>query len=91
MVNKYGLDMKGLRKAAGETHGIPKGYHMEIWYSSKFDEVSYSGILDENSWTEHHNGEWECVMLAGGRRSMQQIADAIHFYLENGFMKPNWM
>lgn len=91
MVNTYGLKMTGIKRVAGEMRKIPAGYHMEICYSSKFDEVGCSDILDANSWVEHKNGEWECVMLAGSRCSMQQIADAIHFYLENGYMKPHWM
>lgn len=91
MVNKYGYKMKGLKRVAGMTNGIPAGFRREIYYSEKYDEVCCSELLTNQSFCVMNDEEYKCVMIAGGKRTMQQIADSIYFYKREGYMKSTWM
>lgn len=77
MLNKHGLKMNGLKKAAGE---------MVSWDDQRVNNVLYydrkSGDImcrthTQNSWDEWHDPAIICVARTPDRMTMQQIADAI--------------
>jgi hypothetical protein len=75
-VNKYGMNMNGLKKASGETCNCNRGY-VQISYDRADGEVMAVYQLSDNDWTEYHSES--IVTVANTRRhmTMQEIADAI--------------
>jgi len=80
--NRHGLTMKGLRKAAGETKGLPgyySGHYIQISYDMSDGEIltNYHYSLGQNSWTQYHSSDIITICNASSPMTMQQIADAI--------------
>lgn len=81
-LNTYGLEMKGIRKASGETKilgGYYSGGYIELFYNPSSGEVwtAYQYSLGQNSWTVPHDGSIKICNLSDST-TMQQIADLIH-------------
>lgn len=80
-INTYNLIMKGLRKAAGETHGLnpcDAGY-LQISYDLSDGEVltDYHYSLGQNSWSVYRDPNIIFVCNADRQLTMQEIADKI--------------
>lgn len=80
-VNTYGMKIKGLRKASGETqnYGVYSGSYTELFFNRSTGEVwgKYQYSLGQNSWTVYHDADVIKVCNTTAHMTMQQIADAI--------------
>lgn len=80
-VNTYGITIKGLRKASGETenYGYYSGKYVELFYDFETGEVwgVFQYSLGQNTWTEYHSGNVVKLCNATEHLTMQQIADLI--------------
>ena len=80
-INTYGLEMKGLRKAASETKdltGYYSGHYVQISYDPTDGEIltDYHYNLGQNWWTVYH----ESIIVIGNvsePKTMQEIADMV--------------
>lgn len=80
--NRHGLIMQGLRKAAGETKGLPgcySGHYIQISYDMSDGAILTNEhcSLGQNSWTQYHSGDIITICNASSPMTMRQIADAI--------------
>lgn len=80
--NTYGLTMRGLRKAAGDTKGLTgyySGHYVQISYDTSDGEIltNYHYSLGHNTWSQYHDSDIITVCNASEPMTMQQIADAI--------------
>jgi hypothetical protein len=81
-INTYGLKIKGLRNACGNTVNwdARSGGYTEIFYDRSNGEVwTVDQIsLGFNSWTEYHDPDVIKVCNTSRHMTMQEIADAIY-------------
>lgn len=84
-VNTYGIKIKGLRKASGNTvNWAPRsGGYTEVFFDRDngevwtVDQVS----LGQNSWTEYHDPAVIKLCNTSRHMTMQEIADSIRVRL----------
>lgn len=80
-LNTYGMKIKGLKKASGETrnYGDYSDRYDEVFYNMESGEVwtVYQVSLGGNSWTEYHDPNIIKICNAYHHMTMQQLADAI--------------
>lgn len=82
MLNKHGLKMVGLKKAAGATADWGyTGFTNALYYHRK-DGTVICRHLSQNSWVEWTDPNIICVALRADRMTMQQIADSIAYTLQ---------
>lgn len=82
MLNKHGLKMAGLKKAAGATANWGyTGIENCLYYHRKDGDV-ICRHLEQNSWVEWHDPDIICIARRSDRMSMQQIADSIAWTLQ---------
>ena len=86
-VNTYGITIKGLRKASGETEnfGYYSGKYVELFFAFENGEVwgVFQYSLGQNTWTEYHSSSVVKLCNATEHLTMQQIADLIRDAYEN--------
>lgn len=79
-VNKHGIKMVGLRKAAGETKGLPvRNCYVQISYDRADGTIltNWHCSIGGNSWTVYHDDSVITVATACYPKTMQEIADVI--------------
>lgn len=80
-VNTYGIKVKGIRKASGNTvNWAPRsGGYTEIFYDRGNGEVwTVDQIsLGQNSWTDYHDPAVIKICNTSRHMTMQEIADSI--------------
>lgn len=79
-INKYGLEMEGLKAAATATKelsGYYSGRYMEVLYNTETGEIRMHEHVGHGSWTDCSGTEWIRVGNLYTPTSMQRIADAI--------------
>ena len=76
-VNTYGLTMRGLKKAAGETIRYTDRGHVQISYDTETGDVLTDWHSDANSWSSYHKTSIIGVVNAYDPMTMQAIADAV--------------
>ena len=85
-VNKHGLKMVGLRKAAASTgdYGVYSSMYDELFYNVKTGEVwtVFQCSLGWNSWTEYHDPNIVKICNTSRHMTMQEIADEINRVLQ---------
>lgn len=84
-INTYGLTMKGLRKASGDTQSYrDAASYDEIFYNRESGEIwtRFQHSLGFNSWTQYHDPAIVKICNAQHHMTMQAIADAIHDSLQ---------
>ena len=82
MLDKHGIKMTGLKKAAGETRGLCGYGYVEIFYDHSDNTVWGDWHGTHNEWSEYHDSDIECVCRTSKPMTMQQIADAIKDYFD---------
>ena len=81
-VEKYGLKMIGLKKAAGSTANWGcSGWCTDIFYD-RSDGTIMTRDNTENDWCEFDDKDIVCVARTTEKVTMQYIADAIHNTLD---------
>lgn len=83
-LEKYGIKMKGLKKAAGETKGLDgwNGY-AQISYDRADGEVMAEYHVSVNDWTRYRSNSIISVCNALEPMTMQGIADAVALALDD--------
>lgn len=83
-LEKYGIKMQGLKKAAGETKGLDgwNGY-TQIGYDRADGEVIAVYHADVNDWTRYHSETITPVRNTREPMTMQGIADAVALALDD--------
>lgn len=83
-LEKYGIKMQGLKKAAGETKGLDgwNGY-VQISYDLAVGEVIAACHVSVNSWTRYHSETIIPVRNTREPMTMQGIADAVALALDD--------
>lgn len=77
-VNKHGLKIVGLKKAAAETtNWIKSGCYTAIYYDQTTGEVWTVDQISSDSWTEYRDPAIVNICNTETKMTMQQIADAI--------------
>lgn len=78
-VNKHGLEMNGLRYAAGETRNFPNrfGSRIQVGYNMKTSEIRCAFHVTSDSWTEWNDDDVINIGFFSRKTTMQQIADRI--------------
>ena len=86
-VDRHGLNIKGLRKASGDTinYGPYSGSYSELFYNKRTGEVwvVYHYSIGMNSYTRYHDEDIIKICNTQDHMTMQDIADAI-YYTVNG-------
>lgn len=86
-VDKHGLKMTGLRKAAASTgnYGGNSSMYDELFYNFKTGEVwtVFQCSLGWNAWTKYHDPHIVKICNTSRHMTMQEIADYIADYLKN--------
>lgn len=86
-INTYGLKIKGLKKASGETrnYGAYSGKYDEVFYDRTTGEVwtKFHYSLGENEWTVYHDENIVKVCNTSRHMTMQEIMDAIKSTLDH--------
>ena len=80
-INTYGIIIKGLRKASGETQNYTDDTrYEEIFYNRETGEVwtKFQCSIGQNSWTQYHDPAIIKICNTSRKMTMQQIADRIH-------------
>jgi hypothetical protein len=79
-VNTYGMKMKGLKKASGDTCDYDNGGYIQISYDVVTGEIltDFHCDLGGNSYTRYHDKAVLGVCTTGCHMTMQEIADAIY-------------
>ena len=82
-LEKYGIKMQGLKKAAGETKGLDgwNGY-VQISYDRADGEAIAAYHIDVNDWTRYHSETIIPVRDTREPMTMQGIADAVALALD---------
>lgn len=82
MVNTYGLQIKGIKKASGDTrdYGCYSGSYVEVFYSAETGEVwtVYQYSLGQNTYTVYDDAAVVKICNTSRHMTMQEIADAIY-------------
>ena len=83
-LEKYGIKMQGLKKAAGETKHLDywNGY-TQISYDRADGEVIAVYHTDVNDWTRYHSETIIPVRNTRDPMTMQGIADAVALALDD--------
>ena len=83
-LEKYGIKIQGLKKAAGETKHLDywNGY-TQISYDRADGEVIAAYHTDVNDWTRYHSETIIPVRNTREPMTMQDIADAVALALED--------
>lgn len=79
-INTYGIIIKGLRKASGETQNYTDDTrYEEIFYNRETGEVwtKFQCSIGQNSWTQYHDPAIIKICNTSRHMTMQQIADRI--------------
>ena len=80
-VNKHGLKMTGLKKAAGytENYGAYSGHYVQISYDKNTGEIltDYHYSIGQNAWTAYHDRNIITICYTSNKMTMQQIADIV--------------
>lgn len=81
-INTYGIKMKGLRKACGETKGLSgyySGEYIELFYDRNTGEVwtVYQYSLGQNTWTVYHDKNIIHIANISKPKTMQELANLI--------------
>lgn len=79
-LNTYGMKIKGLRKASGETMNYnDAAKYDEVFYNRETGEVwtRFQYSLGRNSWTEYDDPQIIKVCNTSRHMTMQAIVDAI--------------
>lgn len=81
-INTYGLKIKGLKKASGNTlnYGYYSGFYNEVFYDRATGEVwtVFQYSLGQNTWTKYHDPNVIKICNASNHMTMQEIADCIY-------------
>lgn len=82
-LEKYGIKMQGLKKAAGETKWLDgwNGY-VQISYDLAGGEVIAAYHTNVNDWTRYHSETIITVQNTRDPMTMQDIADAVALALD---------
>ena len=82
-LEKYGIKMQGLKKAAGKTKCLDgwNGY-VQISYDRADGEVIAACHVSVNSWTRYHSETIIPVRNTREPMTMQDIADAVALALD---------
>lgn len=82
-LEKYGIKMQGLKKAAGETKWLDgwSGY-VQISYDRADGEIIAAYHIDVNDWTRYHSETIIPVRNTRDPMTMQDIADAVALALD---------
>lgn len=80
------LNIKGLKKIAGETKdlkGFYSGEYLQLNYNKKTGEAwtDYFCSLGQNSWKEYHNSDIINCGNISEKKTMQEIKEMIHVAL----------
>ena len=83
-LEKYGIKMQGLKKAAGETKCLDgwNGY-VQISYDRADGEVIAAYHTDVNDWTRYHSKTIIPVWDTREPMTMQGVADAVALALDD--------
>ena len=83
-LEKYGIKMQGLKKAAGETKWLDgwNGY-VQISYDRADGEVIAEYHTDVNDWTRYHSETIIPVRNTRDPMTMQGISDAVALALDD--------
>lgn len=83
-LEKYGIKMQGLKKAAGKTKGIDgwNGY-VQISYDLADGDVIAVYHTGVNNWTRYHSNSIISVCNAREPMTMQDIADAVALAIDD--------
>lgn len=83
-LEKYGIKMQGLKRAAGETKHLNywNGY-TQISYDRADGEVMAKYHVDVNDWTRYRSNSIISVCNAREPMTMQDIADAVALALDD--------
>lgn len=80
-VNKYGLNIKGLKKVSGETENYRcySPAYNEIFYNMESGELwsKYQYSLGQNWWTQYDDGNIIKVCNTQKHLTMQELADRV--------------
>lgn len=79
-INTYGIIIKGLRKASGETQNYTDDTrYEEIFYNRETGEVwtKFQCSIGQNNWTQYHDPAIIKICNTSRHMTMQQIADRI--------------
>lgn len=80
-INTYGMNIKGLRKASGETQNYTDDTrYEEIFYNRETGEVwtKFQYSIGQCSWTQYQDPAIIKICNTSRHMTMQQIADRIH-------------
>lgn len=79
-VNTYGMKMKGLKKASGDTCSYSNGGYIQISYDIVTGEILTDFHCDfgRNSYTQYHDKTVIKVCITEIHMTMQEIADVIY-------------
>lgn len=82
-LEKYGIKMQGLKKAAGKTKWLDgwNGY-VQISYDRADGEIIAAYHTDVNDWTRYHSETIIAVRNTRDPMTMQDIADAVALALD---------
>lgn len=83
-IEKYGIKMQDLKKAAGETKGLDgwNGY-VQISYDLADGEVMAEYHVSVNDWTRYRSNSIISVCNAREPMTMQDIADAVALAIDD--------
>lgn len=83
-IEKYGLVMKGLKSAAGDTHNEKpySNWHSMVFYDMDADEVWTEFIYGRNNWCVYENKNIVMIADTTQHLTMQEIADKIKAALD---------
>ena len=77
IINRYGLPMHGLRKAAGATSEERRGAYTQVLYDRGTGEIWTRWHPSVNSWTQYDDTNIITVCKASRHITMQELADDI--------------
>lgn len=85
MLNTYGLKMKGIKAAAGDTKYIDSaaGRYVQISYNEETGDIYSDYQISCNSWNEYHDRSIFTAIRATCPMTMQEIADGIKTALDD--------
>lgn len=80
-LNTYGMKIKGLKKASGQTmdYGDSSGKYDEVFFDRSTGETwtVFQCSLGGNSWTEYRDSNVIKICNTSRHMTMQELADAI--------------
>lgn len=78
-INKHGMKMKGIKKAARETKWLQDGCYVQLSYDRATGLIltDWHCSIGSNTWTVYHDSNVITVACAYSPKTMQEIADVI--------------